>query len=72
LTRHELESEIGHVCQAMVDASPSKRMAPPDEIASAAAFMLGPDAGFITGSDRLFDGGVIAAQRARKLPTPPG
>lgn len=70
LARHELESEIGHIYQAMVEASPSKRMAPPDEIAGAAAFLLGPDAGFITGSDLLIDGGVIAAMRAGKLPTP--
>lgn len=70
LARHELESEIGGIYKAMVDASPSKRMAPPDEIASAAAFLLGPDAGFITGSDLLIDGGVIAAMRAGKLPTP--
>ncbi|MBL8276031.1 MAG: SDR family oxidoreductase [Pelomonas sp.] len=70
LARHELESEIGHIYQAMVEASPSKRMAPPDEIATAASFLLGPDAGFITGSDLLIDGGVIAAMRAGKLPTP--
>lgn len=70
LARHELESEIGGIYRAMVDASPSKRMAPPDEIATAAAFLLGPDAGFITGSDLLIDGGVIAAMRAGKLPTP--
>lgn len=70
LARHELESEIGHIYQAMVEASPSKRMAPPDEIAAAAAFLLGPDAGFVTGSDLLIDGGVIAAMRAGKLTTP--
>lgn len=70
LARHELESEIGAIYQAMVEASPSKRMAPPDEIAGAANFLLGPDAGFITGSDLLIDGGVIAAMRAGKLPTP--
>ncbi len=33
-------------------------------IAAAAAFLLGPDAGFITGTDLLIDGGVIAALRA--------
>jgi hypothetical protein len=31
---------------------------------AAAAFLLGPDAGFITGTDLLMDGGVIAALRA--------
>lgn len=70
LAAHELNSEIGHIYQAMVEASPSKRMAPPEEIAIAASFLLGPDAGFITGSDLLIDGGVIAAMRAGKLPTP--
>jgi NAD(P)-dependent dehydrogenase (short-subunit alcohol dehydrogenase family) len=70
LGRHELESEIGDIFRAMVEASPSKRMAPPEEIAEAAAFLLGATAGFITGSDLLIDGGVIAAMRAGKLPTP--
>lgn len=32
-----------------------------DEVASVAAFRPGADAGFITGSDLLMDGGVIAA-----------
>lgn len=70
LAAHELNSEIGDIYRAMVEASPSKRMAPPDEIAIAAGFLLGPDAGFITGSDLLIDGGVVAAMRAGKLPTP--
>lgn len=70
LAAHELNSEIGDIYRAMVEASPSKRMAPPEEIAVAASFLLGPDAGFITGSDLLIDGGVVAAMRAGKLPTP--
>lgn len=70
LAAHELNSEIGGIYRAMVDASPSKRMAPPDEIAIAAGFLLGSDASFITGSDLLIDGGVIAAMRAGKLSTP--
>jgi NAD(P)-dependent dehydrogenase (short-subunit alcohol dehydrogenase family) len=70
LARHELDSEIGDIYRGMVEASAVKRMAPPDEIAVAASFLLGPDAGFITGSDLLIDGGVIAAMRAGKLPTP--
>lgn len=70
LARHELDSPIGDIYRGMVEASPVKRMAPPDEIASAASYLLGPDAGFVTGSDLLIDGGVIAAMRAGKLPTP--
>ena len=56
--------------RAMMDASPAKRMASPDEIAIAASFLLGPDAGFVTGSDLLIDGGVIAAMKTGHLPTP--
>ncbi len=70
LAQHELNSEIGDGYRAMIAASPSQRMAPPEEIAVAAAYLLGPDAGFVTGSDLLIDGGVIAAMRAGKLPTP--
>lgn len=70
LAQHELNSQIGDIYRAMVAASPVKRMAPPDEIATAAAYLLGPDAGFVTGSDLLIDGGVIAAMKAGKLPTP--
>nr|WP_315425806.1 SDR family oxidoreductase [uncultured Albidiferax sp.] len=70
LAQHELNSPIGDGYRAMIAASPSKRMAPPEEIAVAAGYLLGPDAGFITGTDLLIDGGVIAAMRAGKLPTP--
>lgn len=70
LAQHELNSEIGGMYRAMVDASPAKRMAPPEEIAIAASFLLGPDAAFITGSDLLIDGGVIAAMKTGTLTTP--
>jgi NAD(P)-dependent dehydrogenase (short-subunit alcohol dehydrogenase family) len=70
LAQHELNSPIGDGYRAMIAASPAKRMAPPEEIAVAAGYLLGPDAGFVTGTDLLIDGGVIAAMRAGKLPTP--
>ncbi|MBE2294831.1 MAG: SDR family oxidoreductase [Phycisphaerales bacterium] len=70
LALHELNSEIGEMYRAMIDASPAKRMASPDEIAIAASFLLGPDAGFVTGSDLLIDGGVIAAMKTGRLTTP--
>jgi len=70
LARHELNSPIGDGYRAMIEASPARRMAPPQEIAVAAGFLLGPDAGFITGSDLLIDGGVIAARRMGALGVP--
>ena len=50
--------------QAMIDASAASRVASSDEIADAAAFLLGEHATFITGTDLLIDGGVIASIRA--------
>lgn len=70
LAQHELNSSIGDGYRAMIAASPAKRMAPPEEIAVAASYLLGSDAGFVTGSDLLIDGGVIAAMFADKLPSP--
>ena len=49
--------------QAMIDASAAQRAATSDEIADAAAFLLGEHARFITGTDLLIDGGVIASIR---------
>jgi NAD(P)-dependent dehydrogenase (short-subunit alcohol dehydrogenase family) len=50
--------------RAMIETSAAGRVGTTDEVATAAAFLLGPEAGFITGSDLLMDGGVIAALRA--------
>jgi len=49
--------------QQMVDSSAAERCGTSDEIAEAGAFLLGEHAGFITGTDLLIDGGVIAAIR---------
>lgn len=49
--------------QQMIDSSAAMRTGTSDEIAEAAAFLLGEHAGFITGTDLLIDGGVIAAIR---------
>ena len=70
LAAHEMASPVGDMYRAMIAASPAGRMAPPEEIAITAGFLLGPDGGFITGSDLLIDGGVIAAMRAGKLGVP--
>ena len=53
----------GEGYQKMVDASAAERCGTSDEIAEAGAFLLGEHAGFITGTDLLIDGGVIASIR---------
>jgi len=66
----ELQSKDGDRYRAKIAASPAGRMATPDEIAIAAAFLLGPDAAFVTGSDLLIDGGGVSTMRAGIVPTP--
>ena len=53
---------LGDGYQKMIDASAAMRCGTSEEIADAAVFLL-RDATFITGTDLLIDGGVIAAIR---------
>ena len=46
---------------ATVELSPTGRAGTPDEVGTVGALLMGPDGGFITGSDFLMDGGVTAA-----------
>ncbi|WP_416979914.1 SDR family oxidoreductase [Streptomyces sp. T028] len=65
--QQELDGENGQMMRALIAASGSGRLGTPDDIAEAAAFLLGPGATFITGNDLLVDGGVVAAIRAGRL-----
>lgn len=67
MAQHEMDSPVGAVYQSMIESSSSGRVGTPDEVASAAAYLLGPESSFVTGSDLLIDGGVIAALRAGRL-----
>jgi meso-butanediol dehydrogenase/(S,S)-butanediol dehydrogenase/diacetyl reductase len=49
------------------NTQPAKRAGTADEVAGAAAYLLGPESSFMTGADLLIDGGVIAARRAGRL-----
>ena len=49
--------------QEMIDTSAAMRTGSAEEIAEAAAFLLGEHAGFVNGTDLLIDGGVIASLR---------
>ncbi|MDE2566611.1 MAG: SDR family oxidoreductase [Burkholderiales bacterium] len=61
LAKDELSGPRGAGYRAMIDGSPVGRAATPDEVAGVAALLMGPDGGFITGSDFLMDGGATAA-----------
>ncbi|MEQ6896107.1 SDR family oxidoreductase [Microbacterium sp. KR10-403] len=63
----ELASESGANMRAMVDASATGRLGTPSDIAAAAEFLVSPNASFVTGTDLLVDGGVVAAVRAGKV-----
>jgi NAD(P)-dependent dehydrogenase (short-subunit alcohol dehydrogenase family) len=62
--QQELASQVGDGMRAMVAMSATGRLGTPEDIALATAFLLGPDASFVTGTDLLVDGGVIAAIRS--------
>jgi NAD(P)-dependent dehydrogenase (short-subunit alcohol dehydrogenase family) len=64
LARDEMSGPGAENYRQMIEASATGRVGTPDEVAAVAAFLLGPETGFITGSDVLMDGGVIAALRA--------
>jgi NAD(P)-dependent dehydrogenase (short-subunit alcohol dehydrogenase family) len=64
LARDEMSGPGAEGYQKMIETSAAGRVGTADEVATAAAFLLGSDAGFITGTDLLIDGGVIAALRA--------
>jgi NAD(P)-dependent dehydrogenase (short-subunit alcohol dehydrogenase family) len=61
LAKDELTGPRGEGYRRMIELSPAGRAGTPDEVATVAALLMGPDGGFITGSDFLMDGGVTAS-----------
>jgi NAD(P)-dependent dehydrogenase (short-subunit alcohol dehydrogenase family) len=61
LANDELKGPRGPGYRRMMEVSAAGRAGTPDEVATVAALLMGPDGAFITGSDFLVDGGVTAA-----------
>jgi NAD(P)-dependent dehydrogenase (short-subunit alcohol dehydrogenase family) len=68
--RMELEGPSGDFMRLMVDSSGTGRLGTPDDIAAATEFLLSDGAAFITGTDLLVDGGVVAAVQSGQLGSP--
>lgn len=72
LAMDELSGPRGEGYRRMIELSPAGRAGTPDEVGTVGALLMGPDGGFITGSDFLMDGGVTASywygDLAPKLP----
>ena len=60
LAKDELTGPRGEGYRRMIETSVAGRAGTADEVANVAALLMGPDGGFITGSDILMDGGVTA------------
>lgn len=67
LARDELTGPRGAGYRRMIEVCPAGRAGTPDEVGNVAALLMGPDGGFITGSDILMDGGVTSAYRFGEL-----
>jgi NAD(P)-dependent dehydrogenase (short-subunit alcohol dehydrogenase family) len=67
--RAELKGENQSLIRELIDSSPLRRAGIAEEIASVAAFLLGPESSFITGSDILADGGAVAAIKIGRFKT---
>jgi NAD(P)-dependent dehydrogenase (short-subunit alcohol dehydrogenase family) len=61
LAKDELVGPRGAGYRRMIEGSAAGRAGTPDEVGAVGALLMGPDGGFITGSDFLMDGGVTAA-----------
>jgi len=57
----ELDGPSGAFMRSMVAGSGTARLGTPDDIAAVAEFLVGPQSSFITGTDLLVDGGVVAS-----------
>ena len=61
LAKDDLTGPRGAGYRKMIESSVARRAGTPDEVGAVGALLMGPDGGFITGSDFLMDGGVTAS-----------
>ncbi|SFG72591.1 SDR family oxidoreductase [Streptomyces mirabilis] len=71
LARDELAGPRGAWFETVRQTCAAKRFSTSDEVGDVAAFLLGPQAAFVTGADLLMDGGVTSALRTGALSMSP-
>jgi NAD(P)-dependent dehydrogenase (short-subunit alcohol dehydrogenase family) len=69
--RAELAGPSGEFMDLMVRSSGTGRLGPADDITPATDFLLSQAASFITGTDLLVDGGVVAALQTGQMAADP-
>jgi NAD(P)-dependent dehydrogenase (short-subunit alcohol dehydrogenase family) len=65
--QQELAGPSGDFMRLMVERSATQRLGNAADIANVTAFLLGSESSFVTGTDLLVDGGVVAALRSGAL-----
>jgi NAD(P)-dependent dehydrogenase (short-subunit alcohol dehydrogenase family) len=65
--KDEMAGPNGEAYQRMIKFCLAGRAGTPDEVGTVGALLMGPEGGFITGSDFLMDGGLTAAYRFGEL-----
>jgi NAD(P)-dependent dehydrogenase (short-subunit alcohol dehydrogenase family) len=58
MAKDELTGPGGDGYRRMIELCPAGRGGTPDEVGTVGALLMGPDGGFITGSDFVMDGGL--------------
>jgi NAD(P)-dependent dehydrogenase (short-subunit alcohol dehydrogenase family) len=66
----ELEGPRGEMMRTMISSSGAGRIGTPEDIAGAVEFLTGRQATYITGTDLLVDGGVVASLLAPSVSGP--
>ena len=68
----QVETVKGAIAAGAASAQPVRRAGRPEDIAAAVTFLLSDDAGFVTGTHLLVDGGMLVGTRPSWDPEAPG
>jgi NAD(P)-dependent dehydrogenase (short-subunit alcohol dehydrogenase family) len=67
MAQEEFAGAFGEQTRQLIENSCMRRIGTPTDISAAIAFLISPAASYITGTDLLIDGGVVASIRSASL-----